>query len=142
MPISTAFTTSAKKELLEAGHNFRSTTGHLFKLALYVSAATLGASTTAYSTTNEVVGTGYTAGGASLVNAGVSISGTTAYTDFADVSFSSATFTSRGGKIYNSNLSNAAVSIHDFGSDASVTSGTLSVIFPAPDSTNAVIRII
>src|SRR5210317_1209561 len=102
MAISQAMCTSFKKELMTATHDFTASTGNTFKLALYTSSATLDASTTAYSATNEASGTGYSAGGGTLTNVTPTTSGTTAFTDFADLTFSSATITARGALIYNS----------------------------------------
>ena len=141
MAITQAMCTSFKTELLTATHNFTATTGHTFKLALFTDSATLGASTTAYSTSNEASGTGYSAGGNTLTNVTPTSGGTTAFTDFVDTSFTSSTITARGALIYNSSQSDKAVVVLDFGSDKSSTSGTFSVIFPTPDSSNAIIRI-
>lgn len=141
MAITQAMPTSFKSELLTAIHSFAASGGDSMKLALFTSSATLGASTTAYSTTNEITGTGYTAGGIALTNSNPTTSGTTAYTDFADVSFTSASFTANGGLIYNTTDSNKAVGVHPFGGDVTVSSGTLTIVFPTPDATNAVIRI-
>jgi hypothetical protein len=141
MAISTAMCTSFKQELLQAVHNFLLTGGDTFKAALYVAAATVGASTTAYSATNEASGTGYTAGGPTLTRVNPATSGTTAYTDFADVTLSSSTITARGMLIYNSTDSNAAVSSHDFGSDKSSSGGDFTLQFPTADASNAILRI-
>jgi hypothetical protein len=141
MAIDTALCTSFKKELLEAVHNFLLSGGDAFKLALFVSAATLGAATTAYAVTNEASGTGYTAGGAALTRVDPTSSGTTAFTDFADLVFSTATITARGCLIYNSTDSDKAVSSHDFGSDKTATAGDFTVQFPAADASNAIIRL-
>lgn len=145
MPISQAMPTSFKQQLLEGVHDFRASGGDTFKLALYTSAATLGASTTAYSATNEVSGAGYSAGGATLSAVNPSVSGTTALTDFADVTFSGATITARGALIYNTTpghtYTNAAVAVLDFGSDRTSTAGDFTVVFPAADASNAIIRI-
>lgn len=141
MAITTAMATSFKSELLQAVHNFLLTGGDTFKCALYTSSATLGASTTAYSATNEVSGTGYTAGGATLTRVDPTTSGTTAYTDFADPSWSSSTITANGCEIYNSTDSNKTVSTHAFGGDVSSTSGTFTVQMPTPDASNAVLRL-
>ena len=105
MAITQAMCTSFKKELLEGTHNFKNSGGSTFKLALFTSSATLGASTTAYATTNEVTGTGYSAGGDSLTRVDPTTSGTTAFTDFADLTFSTATITANGALIYNSSAS-------------------------------------
>jgi hypothetical protein len=139
--ITQALCTSFKQELMQALHDFTASTGNVFKIALYTSAATLGAATTAYSSTNEVSGTGYTAGGAALTNVTPTTSGTTAYTDFADVSWASSTITARGALIYNSTNANRAVCVLDFGADKSSSNGTFTVVFPTPDATNAIIRI-
>jgi len=141
MAITQAMCTSFKVELLTATHNFTNSSGHTFKLALFTNAATLGASTTAYSTSNEASGTGYSAGGNTLTNVTPTSGGTTAFTDFDDTSFTSSTITARGALIYNSSQSDKAVVVLDFGSDKSSTSGTFSVIFPTPDASNAIIRI-
>jgi hypothetical protein len=141
MPISQAMCTSFKVELLTATHNFTASTGDTFKIALYTSSATLGASTTVYSTSNEVVGTGYTAGGNTLTNITPTSSGTTAFTDFADTTWSTATITARGALIYNSTEANKAVCVLDFGSDKTSTAGNFTIVFPAADASNALIRI-
>ena len=141
MAITQAMCTSFKKELLEAGHNFKNSGGSAFKLALYTSSATLGASTTAYATTNEVSGTGYSAGGNTLTRVDPSTSGTTALTDFADTTFSTATITANGALIYNSSASDAAVIVLAFGGDKTSTAGDFTVQFPTADASNAIIRI-
>lgn len=146
MPITQAMCTSFKDQLLEAVHDFRSSGGDTFKLALYSSAATLSAATTTYSSANEVANSGtYTAGGGTLTNVSPATSGTTAFTDFADISFTSATINARGALIYNSTpthtYSNPAVAVLDFGSDKISTSGTFTIQFPAADASNAIIRI-
>lgn len=143
MPITNAMCTSFKVELMQALHNFTASTGNTFKLALYTSAATLGASTTVYSSTNEVPNSGsYTAGGGTLTNVTPTSSGTTAFTDFfPDLTFSSATITARGALIYNSTNSNRAVCALDFGSDKTSTAGDFVIIFPAATATDAIIRI-
>ena len=130
--------TSFKEEILEAVHDF---TSHTFKLALYTSNATIDASTTAYSTTNEVSGTGYSAGGATLTAVNPTTSGTTALVDFADVSFSNSTITARGCLIYNSSASNKAVAVFDFGADQASSSSTFTIQFPTADASNAIVRI-
>jgi hypothetical protein len=114
----------------------------VFNLALYTSSATLGASTTAYSSSNEASGTGYVAGGSALTNNGASLSSTTALVDFADLTFSTATITARGSLIYNTRggLNNAVIT-NDFGADKSSSSGNFTIVFPAVDSSNAIIRI-
>lgn len=155
MAIDQAMCTSFKAELMLAVHDFRASTGDTFKLALYSSSATINANTTAYSATNEVSGTGYTAGGANLTNLGVSKTETSAtagtgFTDFDDLTFSSVTVTARGALIYNNTPSangisgavpNAAVAVLDFGGDKTSTSGDFTVIFPTNDATSAIIRI-
>lgn len=140
MAIVQALCSSFKTEMLVGTHNF--TTGtDVFKIALYTSAATLGASTTVYSTLNETTGTGYTAGGITLTSTTPTLSGTTAICDFADVSWTNASFTARGALIYNSSKSNKAVCVLDFGADKIVTTGDFTIIFPTPDATNAILRV-
>ena len=142
MAITQAMCTSFKKELLEAGHNFKNSGGSAFKLALFTSSATLGASTTAYATTNEVSGTGYSAGGLALTRVDPTTSGTTAFTDFADLTFSTATITANGALIYNDDASNdAAVIVLAFGGDKTSTAGDFTIQFPTADASNAIIRI-
>ena len=142
MTISTAMCTSFKKELLEAKHNFLASGGNSFKLALYTSSATLAAATTAYSSTNETSGTGYSAGGAALTNINPASSGTTGYTDFADLTFSSSTITANGALIYNDTASgDPAVCSLAFGGDKTSTSGDFTIQFPTADASNAIIRI-
>lgn len=141
MAITQAMCTSFKQELLTGTHNFTNSTGDTFKIALFTSAATLGASTTAYSTTNETSGTGYTAGGNTLTNVTPTTSGTTAFTDFADTTWSTASITARGALIYNSTDSNKAVVVLDFGADKTSTAGDFTIQFPTADASNAIIRI-
>ena len=142
MAITQSMTTSFKAEILLAVHDFRPTGGDTFKLALYTSSATLDASTTAYSTTNEVSGTGYSAGGNTLtISANPTTSGTTAFLDFADTTWSSATITARGALIYKSGGSNPAVAVLDFGGDKTSTAGDFTIQFPTADASNAIIRI-
>ena len=144
MAITSAICTSFKQELLVGTHNFTATSGDTFKIALYTSSATLGASTTAYSTSNEITnssGTAYTAGGATLTSVTPTTSGTTALCDFADVSYTSASFTANGALIYNDDQSDKAVCAIAFGADKTVTSGTFTIQFPTADATNAIIRI-
>ena len=144
MAITSAICTSFKQEILVGTHNFTATSGNTFKIALYTSSASLGASTTAYSTSNEITnssGTAYTAGGATLTSVTPTTSGTTALCDFADVSFTSASFTANGALIYNDTQSDKAVAVIAFGSDKTVTSGTFTIQFPTADATNAIIRI-
>ena len=142
MAITTAMCTSFKKELLEAVHNFKNSVGSTINLALYTSSADLGASTTAYTTSNEVSGTGYTAKGASLTRVDPSTSGTTALTDFSDLTFSSSSITARGCLIFNDSASgDPAVCALDFGGDKTSSSGDFTVQFPTADASNAIIRI-
>jgi hypothetical protein len=149
MPITQAMATSFKVEILTAYHNFGTTvtragTGaDTFKIALYTSAATLGATTTVYSTTNEVASTGnYTAGGNTLTISQVPTStSTTAWLDFADTTWSNATITANGALIYNSTQGNRAVAVLAFGGDKTSTAGDFTIIFPTADSSNAIIRI-
>ena len=149
MAISSAICTSFKQEILVGTHNLTASSGDTFKIALFTSSASLGASTTDYSTSNEITntsGTAYTAGGASLTNSGVSLSSTTAFTDFDDVSFSSASFTANGAMIYNTTTNGGSnttdsVAIIAFGSDKTATNGTFTIQFPAADASNAIIRL-
>ena len=142
MAIDQAVCTSFKQEILVEGHDFTASTGDTFKIALYDSSATLSAATTAYSSDDEVSASGtYSAGGGSLTNVTPTTSGTTALTDFADISFTSATITARGALIYNSSASNKAVVVLDFGGDKTSTSGTFTVQFPAADASNAILRL-
>ena len=141
MAIAQAMCTSFKKELLTATHNF-ATNGNAFKLALYTSSATMGATTTAYSTAQEISNTGsYAAGGGTLTKVAPASSGTTGFTDFADLSFTTATITARGALIYNDTNGDKAVCALDFGADKSSSSGTFTIQFPAADASNAIIRI-
>ena len=143
MAITQAMCTSFKKELLEGTHNFKNSGGSTFKLALFTSSASLDASTTAYATTNEVSssGTNYTAGGNALTRVDPSTSGTTALTDFADLTFSTATITANGALIYNSSASDKAVIVLAFGGDKTSTAGDFTIQFPTADASNAIIRI-
>jgi hypothetical protein len=134
--------TSFKKELLDALHNFQLSGGDTFKIALYTNSASFTAATTAYTATNEVTGTGYTAGGNTLTRIDPTSSGTTAFTDFADTTWASSTITARGALIYNDTASgNPAVVVLDFGSDKTSTNGDFTVVFPTADASNAIIRI-
>ena len=143
MAISQAMATSFKVEILGGDFDFSSGTAQVFKIALYTSSATLGATTTAYSATNEVAGTGYTAAGNTLtISANPASTGTTAFLDFADTTWSAATITARGALIYLSNGgTNPAVAVLDFGSDKTSTEGDFTIVFPAADASNAIIRI-
>lgn len=134
--------TSFKQELLEGVHDFQSG-GNTFKLALYTNSASFDASTTAYTASNEVGDSGtYAAGGGTLTNVNPTTSSTTAFTDFSDLSFTSATITARGALIYNDTAAgDPTVVVLDFGSDKTSTSGTFSIVFPTADSSNAIIRI-
>jgi hypothetical protein len=145
MAITQAMCTSFKQELLEGQHDFR-TTGHTFYMALYTSSATLDATTTDYTATNEVSGTGYTAAGQALTNVNPTTSGTTAFTDFADETWTTATITARGAMIYNTTTGGGtgttdSVIILDFGGDKTSTAGDFTVQFPTADASNAIIRI-
>jgi len=138
MAITQAMCTSFKEELFNKEHDLDTDT---IKIALYTSSATLSAATTAYTTTNEISGTGYTAGGETLTGATIATSGTTAYVDFDDPEWTSASFTTAGALIYNSTLAgNEAIAVLDFGGDFTVTSGTFRIVFPAP-GTAAILRI-
>ena len=141
MAITSTLTTSFKKALLEAVHNFKNSGGDTFKLALYTSSATMGAATTAYATTNQVTGTNYTAGGGTLTRVDPTSSGTTGFTDFADLTFGTATVTARGCLIYNSTDSNKSVATIDFGGDKTSTAGDFTIVFPAAAASTAIIRI-
>lgn len=146
MAITQAMCTSFKDQILEAVHDFRTSGGDVFKLALYSSAATLDATTTAYTSSNEVANSGtYAAGGGTLTNISPTTSGTTALTDFDDISFTSATINARGALIYNSTpthtYTNPSVVVLDFGGDKISTSGTFTIQFPTADASNAIIRI-
>jgi hypothetical protein len=145
MAITSAVCTSFKVELLKGVHNFTATTGDTFKIALYTSSATLGAGTTAFSATNEITnssGTAYTSGGASLTSVTPTSDSTTAVCDFADVSYTDASFTANGALIYNDTATgNPACAVIAFGSDKTVTSGTFTIQFPTADATNAIIRL-
>ncbi len=145
MAITSAVCTSFKVELLKGVHNFTATTGNTFKIALYTSSATLGAGTTAFSSSNEITnssGTAYTSGGATLTSVTPTSDSTTAVCDFADVSYTDASFTANGALIYNDSASgDPACVVVAFGSDKTVTSGTFTIQFPTADATNAIIRL-
>ena len=147
MAITQAVCNSFKVELLQGEHDFRSSGGDAFKLALYTDSATLSAATTAYITGNEVGASGtYAAGGGALTNSGASGSGATAFIDFSDLSFTSATISAQAAVIYNANTTattntNAAVMVLDFGAVKTSTSGTFTIQFPTADSSNAILRI-
>lgn len=138
--------TSFKQGLLQAQHDFTASTGHTFKLAMYTNSASFDASTTDYTVTNEVSGTGYSAGGGTLTNVTPTTSGTTALTDFGDLTFSSSTITARGALIYNTTTGGGtgttdSVIVLDFGSDKSSSAGDFTIVFPTADASNAIIRI-
>ena len=144
MAITQAMCTSFKVALLDGEMDFSSNTSQTFKIALYTSSATLSAATTAYATTNEVSssGTNYTAGGNTLtISANPASTGTTAFLDFADTTWTDATITARGALIYKSGGTNPAVAVLDFGADKTSTAGDFQVQFPAADATNAIVRI-
>jgi len=146
LAITQAMCTSFKDQILEAVHDFRTSGGDVFKLALYSSAATLDATTTAYTSSNEVANSGtYAAGGGTLTNVTPTTTGTTAFADFDDISFTSATINARGALIYNSTpthtYTNPSVEVLDFGGDKISTSGTFTIQFPTADASNAIIRI-
>jgi len=147
MTIAQTATTSFKVELLQAVHNFGPTSPNTFKVALYTAAANIGATTTVYTTSNEVTGTGYTAGGNTL---SISVSPTsgnntggvpTAFASFNNSSWTNATFTARGALIYNSTQGNKSVAVLDFGADKTVTNDTFQIIFPTADANSAIVRI-
>jgi hypothetical protein len=147
MAIAQTTTTSFRVELLQAVHNFGPTSPNTFKIALYTAAASLDATTTVYTTSNEVTGAGYTAGGNTLV---ISVSPTsglnvgqipTAFTSFNNSSWASATFTARAALIYNATQGNKAVAVLDFGSDKAVSNNTFQIVFPTPDANSAIVRI-
>ncbi len=146
MAITQALCTSFKQGLLQAKHNFTTSSGHTFKLALFTSSASLDAATANYSTSNEASGTGYTAGGAALTNVTPTTSGTTALTDFADLTFSTATVTANGALIYNTTTAGGSgttdsVLVLAFGGDKTSTAGDFTIQFPTADASNAIIRI-
>ena len=149
MAITSAVCSSLKSELLSGKHDFDSSGGDTFKIAMFTSSASLDATTTDYSTSNEITnssGTAYTAGGKALTNSGVTLSSTTAYTDFADVSWTSASFTANGAMIYNTTTDGGsgttdAVCVIAFGGDKTVSSGTFTVQFPAAGATTAILRL-
>jgi len=149
MAITSAICSSFKQELLQGKHNFASSGGDTFKLALFDSNASLGAATTDYSTSEEITntsGSAYTAGGATLTRSGVGLTSTTAFTDFSDVTYSSASFTANGAMIYNTTTgagtsTTDSVAIIAFGGDKTASNGTFKIEFPANDSSNAIIRL-
>ena len=147
MTIAQTATTSFKVELLQAVHSFGPTSPDTFKIALYTAAASVGPTTTVYTTSGEVVGTGYTAGGNTLVISTSPTSGNntanipTAFVSFSNTSWTSASFTARGALIYNSTEGNKSVAVLDFGADKTVSNDTFQIIFPTPDATSAIVRI-
>jgi hypothetical protein len=142
MAITQAVANSFKGELLQGTHNFTLSTGNVFKLALYTSAATLSSATTVYTSTNEVVNTGqYVTGGGVLTNVSPVVSSGVAFIDFADISFTGVTLTAAGALIYNTSATNKAVCVLDFGSDKTATSGTFTIQFPADTTAAAILRI-
>ena len=149
MAITSAVCSSFKQELLQGKHSFESSGGNTFKLAMFTSSASLGASTTDYSTSNEITntsGSAYSAGGSALTNTGVGLTSTTAFTDFSDVSWTSASFTANGCMIYNTTTDGGsgttdAVCIIAFGGDKTVSSGTFTIQFPTNDSSSAILRL-
>ena len=144
MAITSAICTSFKQEILVGTHNFTATSGNTFKIALFTSDASLGASTTAYSTSEEITntsGSAYTAGGKALTSVTPVLDGSTAVCDFADISFTSASFTANGCLIYNDTQSDKAVCVVAFGGDKTVSSGTFTIQFPAAAASTAIVRI-
>jgi len=151
MAIFQSITNNFKQQLLLGVHDFRATGGDAFKLALYTPAATLDTNTPAYTTSGEVIGPNYTAGGQTLTNLGTALSGNTSFLDFADVTFVNVTLTTRGCLIYNSTpsandnanqpLTNPSVCVLDFGGDKQAVAGDVTIVFPAPTATTALIRI-
>ena len=144
MAISQAICSTFKQQLFQGVHNFNAVGGDTFFLALYTSAATIGAATTAYTSSGEVssIGTNYPAEGGQLTSLGVTLTGTTAFLDFNDLTFPNVTLTARGCLIYNSTEADASVAVFDFGSDKTATDGDFTIIFPPPGPTTAVIRLV
>ena len=144
MTISSAVCNSFKQEILVGTHNFTASSGNAFKLAMYTSSASLGAGTTAYASTNEITnasGSAYSAGGKTIVSVTPVLDGSTAVCDFADISFTSASFTANGCLIYNDTQSDKAVCVVAFGGDKTVSSGTFTIQFPAAAASTAIVRI-
>jgi hypothetical protein len=144
MTISSAVCNSFKQEILVGTHNFTASSGNAFKLAMYTSSASLGAGTTAYATTNEITnasGSAYSAGGKTIVSVTPVLDGTVAVCDFADISFTSASFTANGCLIYNDTQADKAVCVVAFGGDKTVSSGTFTIQFPAAAASTAIVRI-
>ena len=144
MAISSAICNSFKQEILVGTHNFTASSGNAFKIALYTSSASLGAGTTAYSSSNEITnasGSAYSAGGKTIVSVTPALDGTVAVCDFADISFTSASFTANGCLIYNDTQADKAVCVVAFGGDKTVSSGTFTIQFPAAGASTAIVRI-
>jgi hypothetical protein len=144
MTIASAVCNSFKQEILVGTHNFTASSGNAFKLALYTSSASLGAGTTAYASTNEISntsGSAYSAGGKTIVSVTPALDGTVAVCDFADISFTSASFTANGCLIYNDTQADKAVCVVAFGGDKTVSSGTFTIQFPAAAASTAIVRI-
>ena len=144
MTIASAVCNSFKQEILVGTHNFTASSGNAFKLAMYTSSASLGAGTTAYSSTNEISntsGSAYSAGGKTIVSVTPVLDGTVAVCDFADISFTSASFTANGCLIYNDTQADKAVCVVAFGGDKTVSSGTFTIQFPAAGASTAIVRI-
>tara|TARA_R100000951_G_scaffold95993_2_gene85164 strand:+ start:377 stop:805 length:429 start_codon:yes stop_codon:yes gene_type:complete len=141
MAITSAIPTSFKQELLVGTHNFTASSGNAFKIALYTSSATLGAATTAFTTTGQASGTNYTSGGATATSVTPTTSGTTALCDFADLTFGTATVTARGMLLYNDTQADKACAVVDFGGDKTSTAGDFTIVFPSPTATGAIIRL-
>ena len=144
MAITSAICNSFKQEILVGTHNFTASSGNAFKLAMYTSSASLGAGTTAYATTNEITnasGSAYSAGGKTIVSVTPVLDGTVAVCDFADISFTSASFTANGCLIYNDTQADKAVCVVAFGGDKTVSSGTFTIQFPAAAASTAIVRI-
>lgn len=141
MAITSAVCSSFKQQVLVGTHNLTASSGNSFKLALYTSSATLGAASTAFVTTGQSSGTNYTSGGNALTNITPVLSGTTAVCDFSDLTFGTATITSRGCMIYNDTNADKSVCVIDFGADKTSTAGDFTVVFPSPTATGAIIRL-
>jgi hypothetical protein len=141
MAITQSVPTSFKQELMQALHNFNTAGGHTFKVALYSNLATLDSSTLIYTASNEVVGPGYVAGGNTLTVTSPVTSGTTAYIDFDDTTWTASTLSVRGAMIYNSSSGNRAVAILDFGADKASSAGNFTIVFPTPAAATAIIRV-
>ena len=141
MAITSAIPTSFKQELLVGTHNFTASSDNAFKIALYTSSATLGAATTAFTTTGQASGTNYTSGGATATSVTPTTSGTTAICDFADLTFGTATVTARGMMLYNDTQADKACAVVDFGGDKTSTAGDFTIVFPSPTATGAIIRL-